>query len=332
MGDNTRNHQSQQENTQAILVDSIFDAGNYLSTHKIWIKALGYRQAVLLAYMIDQRAFHRMKGELQADGSFYKTRETLASLLGTGVRDIDSGLAELHRLGFITSVRKGQPAKLFYKINDAKILEMTGNPDLLKSISSSAPKADLSSAPKADLELLEKQINYPKENYTREENDPKTYTPPVATRARVRSSSGCSDFCSDGTKVWNCYVKSYVHAYGIEPDRSAKANAIIKRAIEAVGTEKACLAIAWFPQRKEKSWVKACHPLEFFAKNLQQLVVEVTTQRLATWSNAEEAQRTQEFLHHMHLRETGVISNPLIDGFRDTTEPALLGDKDEPLF
>lgn len=322
--------QSRQQQNSAILVDSVFDSGNYLNIHRIWMRHLGYRQAMLLALLIDQRSFHRMRGELQPDGSFYKTREHLAEMMGTGLRDVDSALSALESLGFIYSVRKGQPAKKFYHINDVKILEMTSNPDLLKSISSSAPKADLSSAPKADLDCREKQINDPKENEPKEENDPKTYTPPQASRANSGTDLSFRDISanpktaspqpSDGTKVWECYARSFHEEYGIYPDRNAKANTIIKRAIESVGVEKACLAAAWFPKRKEKAWVKGCHPLEFFAKNLQQLVVEVGTKRLSTWDDAEISQKAQEVKHDQHLISSGEKRNPFLDVYDNDSE------------
>jgi len=124
MGDNTRSHQSQQENTPETMVDSIFSQGRFLMIHRKWIRVIGYRQAMILAILIDQWSYWRSRGRLQHDGSFFKVRQEIADEMGSGIKDIDAGIKRLEDLNLLSGRMVGAPAKKFLLLNFDRIMKI----------------------------------------------------------------------------------------------------------------------------------------------------------------------------------------------------------------
>jgi DNA-binding Lrp family transcriptional regulator len=124
MGDNTRNHQSQQEIQAQNTVFSTLTGNSFLQVNRRMMSVLGYRQAIVLSYLIDQWAYLRNAGKLQEDGSFYKERTWIADCLGTGVKDVDSALRILEEKGVISRTRKGLNPEKYYHIDFNAIVEI----------------------------------------------------------------------------------------------------------------------------------------------------------------------------------------------------------------
>lgn len=124
MGDITQNPLSQQENPIDTMLDSIFSQGCFLRVHRKWIRTIGYRQALILAILVDQRAYWRSKGKLQPDGSFYKVRQEIADEMGTGLKDVDAGIKRLEEMKLVSGRMVGVPAMKYLHLDSDRIMKI----------------------------------------------------------------------------------------------------------------------------------------------------------------------------------------------------------------
>lgn len=136
MTDITANETCQQEN----LVDSLFSQGRFLMIHRQWMQGIGYRQAMILALLVDQWSYWRSKGRLQPDGSFYKVRQEIADEMGAGIKDVDAGIKRLEELGLISGKMVGVPAKKFIQLNFDGIMRIVEKTQLPSKRKSSPPE------------------------------------------------------------------------------------------------------------------------------------------------------------------------------------------------
>jgi hypothetical protein len=148
---------------QIYSIDLFLAQGQYLRVHRELIRKIGYRDAVVLTLLIDRRNYWRQKGELDPEGGFFKLRDELARDIGTGVRDVDSALANLTSLGLISSRRFGLPAKKHYYIHDQAVISLIQAndpppPSSAKEQNSTCSGSTYIHAPEADLYALREQI------------------------------------------------------------------------------------------------------------------------------------------------------------------------------
>ena len=103
----------------------------YVMTYKCLIKELGTVGAVFLSELISKHKYFESRNMLDDEGYFFCTQGDINESTGIKRRQLESLRSKLKELNFIDYKRKGTPAKIWYKINDEKLL------DTAKSISAS---------------------------------------------------------------------------------------------------------------------------------------------------------------------------------------------------
>ena len=113
-----------------ISVEQALKQQGYIMTYKCLIKELGTLEAIFLSELISKHTYFKNKNMLDDDGYFYCTYDSLNESTGIKRRNLETLRAKFKELGLIDFKRKGIPARIWYKIDYEKVLEVS------KSISS----------------------------------------------------------------------------------------------------------------------------------------------------------------------------------------------------
>lgn len=81
----------------------------------------GLEQAILLADLTSKEQYFEKKGQLTEDGCFFNTQENIKTDLGLSEDKQRKYVKELVELKFISTERRGIPAKIYYKINHDEV-------------------------------------------------------------------------------------------------------------------------------------------------------------------------------------------------------------------
>ena len=95
------------------LIKNLLDSNGFVSVSKILIKAYGLDEAVLVGDLISRYNYFEQRNMLQNDGGFFAPQKDI---------EYDAGLSTyrqnkaLEKLKFITTSKRGLPAKLYLSL------------------------------------------------------------------------------------------------------------------------------------------------------------------------------------------------------------------------
>lgn len=88
------------------------------------IQSIGETLAIMLSDIIDWQDHLEIKGQLEADGSFYYLQSFIQKKLNWSETKVYRNFKELKALGILTVERRGMPAKNYITLNQEKITQL----------------------------------------------------------------------------------------------------------------------------------------------------------------------------------------------------------------
>tara|TARA_R100000664_G_scaffold4352_2_gene8892 strand:+ start:2085 stop:2906 length:822 start_codon:yes stop_codon:yes gene_type:complete len=101
---------------------SILASTPFLILNKSLLVTFGIDANVVLSHLYQQQNYFKEQGQL-LDGMFFCTTENISCVTTLSYYQIKQAIATLTKWGIIKVERKGVPAKLYFKINEAQILK-----------------------------------------------------------------------------------------------------------------------------------------------------------------------------------------------------------------
>ena len=101
---------------------SILASTPFLIVNKSLLVAFGIDANVVLSHLYQQQNYFKENNKLEA-GMFYCTTENISCVTTLSYYQIKQAIATLVKWGILEVKRKGIPAKLYFKINEAQILK-----------------------------------------------------------------------------------------------------------------------------------------------------------------------------------------------------------------
>lgn len=94
----------------------LLGGGNYLAINRKIIKYLGPAAAIMYIELVDKSSFYEELEQLDKEGMFYQTVESVEESIGLGRSQQSEAIKKLVDNGLIIYIRKGLPAKRYFKI------------------------------------------------------------------------------------------------------------------------------------------------------------------------------------------------------------------------
>ncbi len=101
---------------------SILASTPFLILNKSLLVAFGIDANVVLSHLYQQQNYFKEQGQLK-DGMFFCTTENISCVTTLSYYQIKQAIATLTKWGILKVVRKGVPAKLYFKIDESQILK-----------------------------------------------------------------------------------------------------------------------------------------------------------------------------------------------------------------
>ena len=101
---------------------SILASTPFLILNKSLLVAFGIDANVVLSHLYQQQNYFKEQGQLD-DGMFFCTTENISCVTTLSYYQIKNAIATLTKWGILRVVRKGVPAKLYFKIDESQILK-----------------------------------------------------------------------------------------------------------------------------------------------------------------------------------------------------------------
>ena len=101
---------------------SILASTPFLIVNKSLLVAFGIDANVVLSHLYQQQNYFKEQGQLD-DGMFFCTTENISCVTTLSYFQIKNAISILTKWGVLKVVRKGVPAKLYFKIDESQILK-----------------------------------------------------------------------------------------------------------------------------------------------------------------------------------------------------------------
>jgi hypothetical protein len=335
------------------LISNTLTQSSFLKVNQSLMGVLGYRQAIVLSYLIDQWEYHRARDELVEGKWFYKTREWIANVMGTGLRDVDSALKKLEDLKLIERKRFGIKPEKFFRIDIAEIYYLmhesfpTQEPNALEHSAKCSPSIQ-ANASGADGEMLLEHVDYI-ENQIKE-NRPKEGLPgqsamhetafaeptggvPAGPTKRPSSpprSKPKAKPSTEGSRVWRAYQESMRVKWGFEPPSNARVYSQAKQLIDLVGFENAMALASHYPHRCDKWYVDKGHPFGCLITDYSKMLRDIKIGFKMTPAMTKELESQQNAQQRRDLMDSGYMKDPFGYDRDDLLEGAEVGELPPP--
>lgn len=110
-----------------MILASLLSSSSFIMTNKILIKAVGTDAAIILGELCSEYNYWEQRGELTNNEWFYSTRENIEDNTGLSEYKQRTAINQLLKLELIQTKKMGIPCKIYYKLNEANILECYTN-------------------------------------------------------------------------------------------------------------------------------------------------------------------------------------------------------------
>ena len=141
------------------MFENLLSSDGFIIVNKKLIQELGLQESIMIGELYAEYNYWLQEGKLTTDGFFYSTHENIeknTTLTDYQQRRVTKKLIEL---GIITTKRMGNPAKLYYKINEDSVVKFL-NIKTLKNLTSRPKKIKVQDAKKFKVNNnKEKEIN-----------------------------------------------------------------------------------------------------------------------------------------------------------------------------
>lgn len=111
------------DNSIKNVVLQLLDSDGYITVNKLLIRTLGLNEAVILCELISEYNYYKSNNEI-IDDEFFSTKNNLEYNTGLNGHYQRKALINLQNLCIIDIVKKGLPAKNYFKINFEKLLNI----------------------------------------------------------------------------------------------------------------------------------------------------------------------------------------------------------------
>lgn len=106
-----------------MILANLLSSSKYIIVNKILIEVLGLNEAVILGELCSEYTYWESSNQLLYNEYFYSTRENIQKNTGLNSHSQRVAIKNLEEKQIITSKRMGMPCKIYYKINENKIIE-----------------------------------------------------------------------------------------------------------------------------------------------------------------------------------------------------------------
>ena len=97
-------------------MDNILASSSFLIINKVVLQEIGVDASIVLSHLVHRELYYKKVDRIK-DGYFYNTTVTISCATTLSYYQIKQAIETLKKYKFITCVRKGIPARLFFKIN-----------------------------------------------------------------------------------------------------------------------------------------------------------------------------------------------------------------------
>jgi hypothetical protein len=247
--------------------------------------------------------------ERTADGWFYKTEGEWKGEIGLSPKEVRSSRKSLSALALLEEVRKGVPAKIYYRVNTDLLISYLENPDSIPAIEQApkgkdliSPKGTTSPTQKVELVLLEgEELSCPNGTTiteTTQETTAETTSlallPAVAAKKRqpkpnVETEQARQEACR---AIWGSYARAYINRYGAAPVRNGKVNRQVIDLLKRLGAEAAPVA-EFYVSINDSYLIRNCHDLGSLLTKAESYRTQWATGRQMNGRTARQLEDTQ---------------------------------------
>ncbi len=165
-----------------MILASLLSSSKYIIVNKDLIKILGLNEAVIIGELCSEYTYWENTNQLMDDGYFYSTRENIENNTGINAHFQRLAIKNLEQKGIITLKKMGIPCKIYYKINEDKIVEclkMAKNPVVHEVNNKDNTPSTPSNPPASSQDDNEVNGNNNNINNKKNNNEEHTHEPPM---------------------------------------------------------------------------------------------------------------------------------------------------------
>lgn len=106
---------------------------NFFVINRDLIKIFGLHEAIIIGELASEYRYWKRENKLTDDGLFFSTRENIEENTGLSEYQQREAINNLIKCNILSVVKKGLPAKNYYKFNQSTVLEFLNNKSLKNS-------------------------------------------------------------------------------------------------------------------------------------------------------------------------------------------------------
>lgn len=259
---------------------------------------VGVTGALLLSQMI---YWHN-----RTDGQwFYKTQAELEEETGLSRYEQESARKKLHAIGVLEEVKKGIPAKLYYRVNSEVLqaLLLADNPPVKpRNQGCGNPATCDVEIPQAGMGYFPKPVRgNPASIHTVDYTETTTEITteitnlqepkkPALPAKQKRDKTPLQIACQ---ATWSAYKAAYIGRYGAAPLQNLKINSQIKQFVQRVGMETAPRVAEFYLAVNTAFYVQKLHPVGNLLADAESLHTQWATGTTMTHTRARQIDKTQ---------------------------------------
>ena len=265
------------------------------------------------ALMLSQ-AIYWSKRTNSADGWFYKSISEWQDETGLSRTEQKTARNRLVTAGYLNEVRKGVPAKLYFRVITSKLendllqlagLQQSSMQDSCKQecrVNDSQCAETLQSITENTTEITSETTNHtvaPEASATVAGHSSSKVITDEPKRPRVDipdDMPGPKDQNAKTFRAWANYAMAYRHRYDAWPIWNARTAGQISQLVDRVGNDLAPAVSAWYLRTNNQFYVTKGHPVSLMLTDCETLAVQCQTGRQVTATKARQTDRAQSNL------------------------------------
>ena len=275
----------------------------------VWLGA-GITGAVFLS-----QALYWTRRTNDQNGWFYKSQAEWEEETGLTRHEQDGARKKLCALGVLEEIRRGVPARLFYRLNMNRLREILVKGKPLKPVRNQDCRNSANwnaENQQARLPQTDEQDCHELANITENTTEITTETTIDIFNAAEKSASDDQDDAvsdvlpkqkrkkqdsnMDNQKtnlVWLSYSSAYMQRYGTQPVRNAKINSQISQLVKRLGEEASLVAEFYVYNVNERFVAQKLHPFGLLLSSAESYRTQWATGRTMTQTRAQQIDSSQ---------------------------------------
>jgi hypothetical protein len=274
-------------------------AGSAVAVYPAFRRVLGLSASA--AQFLSQAVYWTEKTN---DGWFYKTESEWEGEIGLSNKEVRTARRCLSQIQLLAEVRKGVPAKMYFRIDTDLLLGYlsgeTPLPVVPKEHNKSCPKGTTSSTQKAQQVLPIEADKCAPNGTTITEITQKTtaettalvLAPASPKRAAKKTDAVEADRQEACREIWSSYSAAYQARYQAAPVRNAKVNRNVVDLWKRLGSEAAPVA-EFYVGINDSYLIRNCHDLGSLLAKAESYRTQWATNRQMNATTAQQIERKQ---------------------------------------